>query len=153
MMDRDFPIGRREAKITVVCLVIGGIVGALLFGGYLPGLHPQLSEPKYIELNGEQYVWTTLGVPSPIFGFNFTKAVNVSFANVTFFLWVTHYDGFDNQTLDGNATLSNGTVYSFALESRPDPSDRVTQYIAPGGAVAVEWNDTLNAYLLVHASA
>jgi len=150
MMDRDFPIGAREAKVTIVCLVVGGAIGALLFGGYLPGLHPTFAPPKFLELDGQPYLWTPYVVPFPWLG-NHTLPVLVQFANVTFDVWVTNFVSFDNQTLAGNATLANGTVYSFALQERLDPVDRVTQYIAPGGAVAVNWTTISVAYLMVHA--
>ncbi|HTW54963.1 MAG TPA: hypothetical protein VMG36_00715 [Thermoplasmata archaeon] len=151
MMDRDFPIGAREAKVTLVCLVVAGTIGVLVFGGYLPGLHPTLAPPKYIELDGQSYLWTTYLVPSPEFGHNYTTPKPVPFANVTFQLWITNYVAFNNQTFAGNATLANGTVYSFALEARANPADRVTLYVAPDDAVAIEWNLTPLAYLLVHA--
>lgn len=151
MMDRDFPIDARHAKFTVGALLVGGAFGLLLFGGALPGLTPHYAPPKFYELNGEPYYWSSYIVPTPLFFGNSTPYTSIALANVTFHIHVAQYVTETDLDLVGNATMPNGTVYPFTLVGRPSPADRVSQFLSPDGAVGVVWNMGLVAYVLVRA--
>ena len=90
-------------------------------------------------------------MPTPLPGSPRTSPSTVLFHNVTFRTWVTNWSIFGGAYFRGNATETNGTVYSFVLGGPPFAPGRTEEYVAPGGAVAAEWTGSFDAYLLVLA--
>lgn len=151
MMDRDFPPTRRQQRLTVVSLAVAGVIGVLLFGGFLPGLHPNFSPGPTTTFDGKTYYWTTLSVPTVWLGGSRTPPTFEAFHNVTFWTWLTNWSLLGGAYLHGNATEPNGTVYSFTVGGPPAASNRTTDYVSPGGAVVIKWEVSTTAELLVLA--
>lgn len=151
MMDRDYPITPRQWKVTAAALGAAGIAGILLFGGLIPGLHPNYTTSPLTTLDGRSYYWRELSVPIPWPGTDRTKPTEGSFHNVTFWTWVTNWSILGGTYYHGNASEPNGTVYAFVLGSFRDAANWTGLYVAPGGAIAVEWAGGTTAYLLVLA--
>jgi len=149
MMDRDVPISPRERRITVICFAIALVIGALLFGGYLPGLHPQYGSPTYLTVDGRAYYWTATDVPVPAFALNYSFPLETTFHNVSFWYWITNVSFLDTAQLHGNATVPNGSTFDFEVGSGHPLGTRTTEYIAPGGVVAVLWDGGIQFDLLV----
>lgn len=127
------------------------VVGILLYGGFLPGLHPHYAPPAFMTIGGRSYYYTAIVVPVPLFGLNYTFPEWVLFHNVTFWYWVTNWSLLRTTLLDGNATLANGTTYAFTVGNGPPLGPHTTQYVSPGGEVAVLWTGGIQADLLVLA--
>jgi hypothetical protein len=141
-----------QPKATVVVVVVGVGLGAVLFGGLVPGLHPNFAPPEYVEFEGKMYYVTTIVAPSPPFGSNVTAPEEEFVHNATFWVWgTTTFAGF-NTFLDGNASVSGGHVYTFSLGGRILSTNRTTQFVSPGGTIAVLWTGGVSAQLLVLAS-
>jgi hypothetical protein len=151
MMDRDFPPTPTQWKLTVSALAIGGVVGLLLFGGALPGLHPNFSPHTYFTFEGRNYYWTQLVVPTPWLGSNRTLPVEGSFHNVSYWTWVTDWTVLGGAYLHGNATMVNGTVDVFSIGGSHFRSNWTDQYVSPGAAFVVRWDGGVVAYLLLLA--
>ncbi|MGP8077841.1 MAG: hypothetical protein ACLQD8_00170 [Thermoplasmata archaeon] len=149
MMDRDYPPTPTQWKLTVVALGVCGVVGLLLFGGVIPGLHPNLASSRFLSLDGRTYYWTMLLLPLPWPGSERTIPAPESFHNVTFWTWFTNWTVLGGGYLHGNATELNGTVYPFALGGFRTQANWTDEYIAPGGAAGIEWDGSPVAYLLV----
>jgi hypothetical protein len=150
MMDRDYPSTPRQARLTLVSLAACGVVGILLFGGYVPGLHPNFA-PATATFEGRAYYWTTVIVPIPYTGVNRTLPVSETFHNVTFWTWVTNWSIVGGTYLHGNASGPNSTVYPFTLGGSRFAANWTELYVSPGAAVVVEWTGGWGAYLLVLA--
>jgi len=149
MMDHDFPPTPRQARLTLAGLAIGGVIGVLLFGGWIPGLHPNFTPSPYATVDGRTYYWTATNVPIPTPGATRTLPSSEQFRNVTFTTWVTNWSLLGGTYLHVKAMEANGTSYQFALGGYEVAANWTDQYIAPDGTVAAEWSGGLSAYLFV----
>ncbi|MFY9716786.1 MAG: hypothetical protein WAK40_02480 [Thermoplasmata archaeon] len=149
MMDREFPPTPLQARLTVGSLAAAGVIGLLLFGGLIPGLHPNYTPSPYATIDGRTYVWSAVTVPIPWLGGTRTPPVPEVFHNVTFTTWVTNWSLLGGTYLHGTADEQNGTLYSFSLGGYAYDTNWTSRYLAPGGAVAVDWSGGLTAYLYV----
>lgn len=147
MLDQEFPMTRRQAKSTVLALLVGGIVGVAVFGGIVPGLHPSYAAPEFVSLNGHQYHWTEILVPAALPGTNGSMPISRAVHNTTFWIWV-YIDHGDRTWLAGNATITGGGFYNFSIGGQLWPTMRPAQYISPDSQVAVVWSDWATAMLL-----
>jgi hypothetical protein len=138
-MDKDIPMTSAQAKALIVGLIIMGGFGAALFGGAIPGLKPNLSEPNVISLDGGSYFLTTFVLSGPLFPLNHTSPQTVAFHNVSFAFWLTNWYAFTGGVVHGNGTEANGTVYSFVLGESSVPPVNTTLYLSPDRAFAVSW--------------
>ena len=138
-LDTDYPMSRTQARALVVGLVSMAVIGGLLFGGALPGLKPNYSEPATVTIDGEAYYYTLVRLPSPALFSNSTAPQAFLFHNVSFFLWVTNWDSFSGGLVHGNGTEPNGTVSSFVLGSSSSPPVDSQLFVAPDRAFAVAW--------------
>lgn len=130
---------RTQAKVMVVGLLVMAIVGAALFGGFIPGLKPNYAGTDITELNGVPYYYTVIYLSTPFFPANQTSPQPFVFHNVTFLLWVTNWYGFTGGLVWGNGTEPNGTVYSFVLGQSYSPRVNATLYVSPDQEFAVYW--------------
>jgi hypothetical protein len=149
MMDRDFSPTPLQSRLTLASLAVGGVVGLLLFGGVIPGLHPSYTPNPYTTIDGRTYVWSSIPVPIPYPGSSRTLPAADSLHNVTFSTWVTNWSVLGGTYLHGTAAEPNGTVYPFALGGYAYDANWTSRYFAPGGEVAVAWAGGLTAYLYV----
>lgn len=151
MMDRDFPPSRGQVRAMVIALAVSGVAGLLLFGGYVPGLRPNYTPPPYASVDGRNYYYTDVSVPIPLSLEGRTSPAATQFHNVTFWTWVSNWSLLGGTYYRGNATERNGTTYPFVLGGARSDANWTDIYIAPGGAVAVEWDGGLTAGLFVLA--
>jgi len=151
MMDRDFPTTSRERKWTAVALGVCAVVGVLLFGGFVPGLHPSYGSPPTVTLDGRAYYWTMVLLPFPPPGSERTAPTSLLFHNVTFETWFTNWTVLGGAYLHGRVHEPNGTVDAFVIGGFPAQANWTEQYLAPDRAVAVQWHDGLTADFLVLA--
>jgi len=153
-MDRDFPISGTQAKALVVGLVVMAAFGAALFGGAIPGLKPNYTEPNKLVLNGEPYYFTTFFLKTPIYPLNHTSSQSTSFHNVSFSLWLTNWFTSSGGILHGNGTEPNGSVYAFVLGNSIAPLVNTTLFVSPDDLFAVYFQGGLLggywARLMVH---
>ena len=132
--DKDYPMSRTQVRVLLVGLAVMAVVGGLLFGGAIPGLTPNYSEPATITLDGEAYHYTTVTVRSPSLFSNTTSPELFQFQNVSFYLWVTNWDSFTGGLVRGNGTEPNGTAFSFVLGQSANPPVNANLYISPDRA-------------------
>lgn len=138
-MAQDFPMTRTQAKVLIVGLVVMGAFGIALFGGAIPGLKPNYSEPSTLTLNGEQYYYETVFLSTPLFPLNTSSPQPTIFHNVTFELWVSNWYGYMGGLVRGNGTETNGTTYAFVLGESSIPPVNTTLFISPDREFAVAW--------------
>lgn len=140
-LDQDFPITRTQAKVLVIGLLVMGAFGAALFGGALPGLRPNYSEPNVIVVEGQSYFFTVVTVPTPalLSNLNYSSPQSFAFRNVTFALWVSNWGSFLGGLVRGNGTEPNGTVYPFVLGESVVPPVNTTLFLSPDRLFAVYW--------------
>ena len=139
-LDTDYPMSRAQARALVVGLLIMAVFGGLLFGGALPGLKPNYSEPATVTIGGEAYYFTLVKLRSPALFSNSTSPQAFVFHNISFLLWVTNWDSFSGGLVRGNGTEPNGTVFSFVLGISPSLRVDADLYVAPDRAFAVAWS-------------
>jgi hypothetical protein len=137
-MDRDFPMSRRDVGILVVGLVILMAVGIALFGGLLPGIHPNLAIPDVVTVQGHQFYVEVSPLHVPFFA-NQTSPWNVTFRNVTFRLWLTNWYSATGGVVHGVGTEPNGTSAAFTLGAALPNGSRVSLYLAPDFGWGVWW--------------
>ena len=138
-LDKDYPMSRTQARVLVVGLVTMAVIGGLLFGGIIPGLKPNYSEPATVTIGGESYYYTQVKLQSPALFSNSTTPQAFLFHNISFFLWVTNWNSFTGGLVWGNGTEPNGTVSHFVLGQSKNPPVDVDFYVAPDRAFAVSW--------------
>jgi len=138
-MDKDFPITTAQVKALIVGLLVMGGFGAALFGGAIPGLKPNYSEPNILVLNGERYYFTTFFLSTPTYPSNQTAPQSVTFYDVNFTLWVSNWFAFTGGLVHGNGTETNGTVYSFVLGQSSIPPANSTLFVSPDSVFAIYW--------------
>jgi hypothetical protein len=151
MMDGGFPAGPRSRRLTAATLVVGGVVGLLLFGGAIPGVHFRAAGANGTMFDGRPYTGTPFAVPVPFLGLTSTAPGAVGFRNVTLYTWVTNWSLSGGTYLHGNATEPNGTVYPFVLGGFSSQANWTDDYVAPAGAIVVLWAGGLTGELLVSA--
>jgi hypothetical protein len=139
-MDQDFPISGTQAKVLIVGLVVMGAFGAALFGGAIPGLKPNYTEPSTAVLDGEQYYYTNVFLSMPLFPINHTSPQFTTFHNVTFAIWLTNWYSVTGGLVRGNGTERNGTAYSFILGESETPPVNTTLFISPDRVFAAYWH-------------
>jgi len=115
------------------------VFGGLLFGGVIPGLKPNYSEPTTVTIGGEAYYTTMVKLRSPALLSNTTTPESFLFHNISFFLWVTNWDSIDGGLVRGNGSEPNGTVFSFVLGMSESPPVDSELFVAPDRAFAVAW--------------
>jgi hypothetical protein len=141
MMDRDYPMTSGQLRATAVGLLVAGIVGVALFGGYLPGLHPNYANLDVVTVDGTPYYWEAIVVPTPLpDGMNYTAPMAFPFHNVTFWLWVTDWDSAQGGLLHGNASVENGSQYAFELAGFGLSLRPASDYFSPDGEVGASWS-------------
>jgi len=153
MMDRDYPPTPRQTRVTLLGLVVIAVIGILLFGGLIPGLHPNYSSPTTVTYDGHVYYYASVPVPWAPIGSNFSTPERLLLHNVTFWVWVTNWYSLTGGVLRGNVTVLNGSVYSFALGSPEVNRTYSPLFESPGGAVVVVWAGGLDFQPLVEVPA
>lgn len=138
-LERDYPMSRTQVRILVVGLVVLGIFGGLLFGGVLPGLKPNYSEPSTVTIGGEAYYFAMVKLQTPSLFSNATSPERFAFHNISFFLWVTNWDSFSGGLVHGNGTEPNGNVSAFVLGLSSSPPVDSQLFISPDRVFAVSW--------------
>ncbi|HEY1198941.1 MAG TPA: hypothetical protein VGG32_09520 [Thermoplasmata archaeon] len=138
-MDQDFPITGTQVKVLLVGLLVMGAFGAALFGGTIPGLKPNYSQPNFLVVGGEPYYFTTLSLAMPNLFLNYTLPQSFTFHNVTFALWVSGWGLFSGGLVHGNGTEADGTVYAFVLGESTTPPVNTTLFLSPDRLFAVYW--------------
>lgn len=128
-IDRDYPMTRRQVAILVVGLAVMAAVGITLFGGFLPGIHPNLST-DITSIRGIQYYDEFSALHDPLFS-NSTSPWNVSFHNVTFELWLTNWYSGSGGVVHGVGTEPNGSAYAFVLGTVLPNGTREQLYLSP----------------------
>ncbi len=128
-----------QGKALIVGLLVMGAFGAALFGGAIPGLKPNYSEPNVVVVGGESYDFTTVGLTTPTLPLDHTSPQSFAFHNVTFALWVTHWYSLSGGLVYGNGTEPNGTVYAFVLGESTSPPVNTTLFVSPDREFAVYW--------------
>jgi len=138
-MERDFPMTGTQGKALVVGLLVMAAFGAALFGGAIPGLKPNYSEPNVVVISGEPYDFTTVSLTTPSLLLDHTSPQSFAFHNVTFELWVSHWYSLSGGLVYGNGTESSGTVYAFVLGESADPPVNTTLFVSPDHEFAAYW--------------
>ncbi len=138
VMDRDYPMTRRQVTVMVAGLLIMTGIGIALFGGYLPGIHPKFSTVGLADLAGHQYhvFQTFLHVP---LWTNYSAPWNVTFDNISFVLWVTNWYSPQGAVVHGMGSEPNGTSYLFAVGNLLPNGTRVTLYLSPDYEFGAYW--------------
>jgi hypothetical protein len=142
----------RHLKIGAVALVAMGIFGVALFGGFVPGLRPNYSEPTTIEVNGLSYYWTEYHFPWPLPPANTTTPTLQIFHNISFQVWVTNWYSGAGGIVNGNGTEPNGTTYGFRLGGSSLGSNESGLFISPDKFLGAAWSGQAFVELLVLAS-
>ena len=132
-------MSRTQVRVLVVGLVIMGVFGGLLFGGVLPGLKPNYSEPSTVTIAGEAYYFTLVQLRTPNLLSYSTSPELFLFHNVSFSLWVTNWYSLSGGLVHGNGTEPNGTVASFVLGISANPPVDSQLFVAPDRGFAVSW--------------
>ena len=140
-----------ELKIGAIGFVVIAAFGVALFGGFIPGLHPNYAEPRTVEIHGIPYYWEDYDMPWPYPPANSTSPTALTFHNVTFAIWVTNWYGEQEGVVHGNGTEPNGTVFSFALGGGSLGANVSSEYISPDGEFGAAWSGQLFVELLVRA--
>lgn len=140
-----------RVKVGAIGLVAIAAFGVALFGGFIPGLHPNYAEPRTIEVHGIPYFWAEYTLPWPYPPANSTAPTLVLFHNVTFAVWVTNWYGGQGGVVRGNGTEPNGTVYPFALGGAPLGANASTLFISPDAEFGAAWSGQAFVELLVRA--
>ncbi len=138
VLDRDYPPTRRDLVILAVGLSIMGIIGILLFGGFLPGLHPSFAQNSIETIDGHQYYVLQSALLTPFLA-NSSGPWNVTFHNVTFRLWITNWYAFTGGIVHGVGTEPNGSAYPFALGTTNPNGSRTTLYLSPDRGFGAYW--------------
>ncbi len=138
-MDKDFPMTAAQAKALIVGLLVMGGFGVALFGGAIPGLKPNFTEPNVVTVDGGSYFDTTFAVANPLFPLNHSAPQSVLFHNVSFVFWVTNWYAFTGGLVHGNGTEPNGTTYSFVLGESPIPPVNTTLFFSPDRFFGASW--------------
>ncbi|HTT45637.1 MAG TPA: hypothetical protein VMH38_06440 [Thermoplasmata archaeon] len=138
-IDQDYPMSPTQKRVLVIGLVVLGVCFAALFGGFVPGLKPNLTNPSTIVIDGESYYYSAVVLNLPLAFTNHTSPQAFLFHNVSFSLWVTNWGGPSGGLVRGNITEPNGTVSSFVLGEAVMASQNSTLYVTPDHLAAVYW--------------
>ncbi len=145
MMDRDYPMTRRQVKVLVVGLVAMAVFWTALFGGLIPGLHPNYASPPIATYDGRPYYWEALQAPYPLWPTNSTSPTNATFHNATVSIRAIDWYDVGGGRLVGNVTTPNGSVYPYVLAAF------APTFTTPGGEVVLDWPGGLLYEILVLA--
>jgi hypothetical protein len=137
-MDHDYPMSRQAVGVLVVGLVVMVAIGIALFGGFVPGIHPNLTAPAVVTVQGHQYYTEPTPLHIPLFT-NSSGPWNVTFHNVTFELWVTNWYSATGGIVHGHGTELNGTTDSFVLGGPIPNGTRVSLYLSPDLEWGASW--------------
>ncbi len=149
MMDRDYPMSPRQARVLAVGLVAMAAVGAALFGGWIPGLRPNFNPPATVAYDGREYYYASEPVPWPPLGSNQSAVFVYLLHNVTFRVWAANWYRITGGNLEGNVTVPNGTTYPFLLGRSPVNASYATEFATPGAEVVIFWSGGLSYEPLV----
>lgn len=138
-IDRDFPMTRTQRRALLIGFVVWAVAGGLLFGGFLPGFKPSLATTGIVTIGGHPYHFEFSQVRAPSFA-NYTAPWNVTFFNVTFWLWLSNWYSVTGGVLHGNGTEANGTSYPFVLGTPLPNGTRPTLFVSPDSDFAVDWS-------------
>jgi hypothetical protein len=138
VLDRDYPMTRTQVRILLVGLAVMAVIGVALFGGYLPGIKPNLSGPAIATVDGRQYYTEATPLKIPFLA-NSTPPWNVSFRNVTFELSLSDWYSATGGIVRGNGTEASGTRYPFELGELFANGSRAQLYLSPDGVFGVGW--------------
>jgi hypothetical protein len=148
VLDRDFPMTDLQRRVLVVGLVVMLAIGIALFGGFIPGLKPNYSEPTIDTVNGHRYYVEPSLLHIPFLS-NSSSPWSVAFHGVAFQLQMTSWSFFTGGIIQGTGTEPNGTHYSFALGLFPNET-RTTLYLSPDKFFGADWSSgSLSVLLLV----
>jgi hypothetical protein len=136
-MDRDFPMTHRQTVILVAGLAVMIAIGVALFGGLLPGIHPNFSS-SFVTIEGDQYYFEETPLQIPIF-VNYSAPWNVTFHNVTFELWLTSWYSALGGEVNGIGTELNGSHHSFVLGGPSPNGTRASLFLSPDREWGVGW--------------
>jgi hypothetical protein len=137
-MDKDVPMTPRDVKFLIVGLAVMVVVGIALFGGLLPGIHPNYTAPLVVTYQGHQFYAEVTPLHIPIF-VNNSSPWNVTFRNVTFEIWLTNWYSGTGGIVNGIGTEMNGTSSPFSLGSQLPNGSRLTVYVAPDYGWGAAW--------------
>jgi hypothetical protein len=147
LFERDYPMTGPQKRALVVGLVVMAAIGIALFGGFIPGIKPNYSQPTIDTIDGHSYYVEPVLLHYPILS-NSSSPWNVTFHNVSFQLEMTGWFYFTGGLVQGTGTEPNGTHYSFVLGLLPNGS-RPTLYISPDAVFGAGWAGSLSVLLLV----
>jgi hypothetical protein len=139
-------------KIGAIALVAMAAFGIALFGGYIPGLRPNYSEPATIEVRGLPYYWTEYHLSWPVPPATTTTPSVVTFHNITFALWLTNWYSGPGGIVNGNGTEPNGTVYAFNLTLASLGANSTSPFFSPDREFGAAWSGQVFVELLVRAT-
>ncbi len=135
MLAPDTPMSKRQVKVLVIALGASLVFGAVLFGGYIPGLKANLSAPSYATFDGRQFYVEVVPLHPP--GLSSTSPPwNVSYRGVVFNLSIGNWYSLAGGVVHGNGTEANGTTFGFALGERDANGSRVTTFVSPDAVFA-----------------
>lgn len=138
VLEQDFPMTPVQKRVLAIGFGVWLVIGVALFGGFLPGLKPSLSNTGIATIDGHPYHVIYSTVHGPLLG-NHSAPWNVSFYNVSFTLWTTNWYSTSGGVLHGVGTEPNGTSYPFELGELATNGSRSTFFLAPDGEFAVGW--------------
>jgi len=146
---RSVPLRYKVGALGFVAIAIFGIA---LFGGFIPGLRPNYTEPSTVDVRGLSYYWANYAFPWPYPPANTTAPSEVEFHNVTFHIWVTNWYSGTGGYVNGNGTERNGSVYTFRLGGSGLSANASTLYVSPDTEFGAAWDGQSFVELLVLAS-
>ncbi len=137
LMDRDYPMTRRQTQVLVGGLVAMVAVGFALFGGLIPGVHLAYAS-DIVSFGGVEYYSesSVLHVPLAV---NAAPPWNVSFRNVTFELWLSSWFSPTGGLVHGVGTELNGSNASFTLGNTNPNGSRQTLFVSPDLEWGIFW--------------
>jgi hypothetical protein len=148
VLDHDFPMTDLQRRVLVVGLLVMSAIGIALFGGFIPGLKPNYSQPTIDTINGHRYYVEPSLLHIPFLS-NSSSPWSVAFHGVSFQLQMTRWSFFTGGIIAGTGTEPNGTTYSFALGHFPNGT-RTIWYFSPDNVFGADWSSgSLSVQLLV----
>ena len=155
VLDRDYPMTRRQVRVLAVGLAVMVGIGLALFGGLIPGLKPNYQEPTVVVVAGHEYFVEIVPLHVP-FLTNTSAPWNVSFRNVSFELQLANWYSNTGGWVEGIGTESNGTHYPFVLGEVFPNGTRATLYVSPdsvfGASYLGGWLGGVVIHLLVETT-
>jgi hypothetical protein len=138
VLERDYPMTRRDRRALVLGFVVLGVIGLLLFGGLIPGLKPETASPSTATLDGTRYYVDSVVLTVPILT-RTTPSWNETFRNVSFDLHAVNWYNGSGVILRGNGTAASGGRIPFELGELLPNGSRASMFVSPGGIWGVAW--------------